>query len=262
MICRLCGAENLKLYYSQGNENQFKFYNCSNCKLVNYDLSKGLDQNKYSGKYIDPDNDQHKQNRTQRRSYEFIKSRISSKGKLLDIGCGNGKILLLAKKDGWDVKGIELSESYANEITKRYDIPVDVTNFLEYDNDECSKNNLVILRHVLEHLPDSLLAMRKINKLLLNNSYALLEFPNIESTEFKLKRLINKFGTKKKYSEKYKPGHCNEFCKYSFEFLLRKTGFELVTWELYSNKIKYNYFLTKLNIGSKARVLIRKTNDL
>ena len=101
--------------------------------------------------------------------------------------------------------------------------------------------------------------MKKINGLLSNNSYALLEFPNIESLELKFKRFLNKIGIyNKSYLENYKPGHCNEFCKASFEYLLGITGFKLITWELYSNKTTYNYLLTKFNISSKARVLIKK----
>ena len=86
---------------------------------------------------------------------------------------------------------------------------------------------------------------------------ALLEFPNIESLEAKIKRAVPIF-KKKKYKQNYKPGHCNEFSKKSFQFLANKTCFELVSWNLYSNKIDSTFFLTKLNISSKARVLVKK----
>lgn len=262
MNCRLCNETNLVLYYTQGNSGEYKFYKCTNCKLVNYDLSGGLDQTKYSGKYIEPSDEKHKQNRTQTVSYNFLKNNILTKGKLLDIGCGNGKILLLAEKDGWHVRGLELTKYYAETIRERFGIQVDVANFLNYDVDKKSKNDVVILRHVLEHLPDSLLAMEKINKLLNEDGYALLEFPNIESMEFKFKRFLNKLGVKKKYKDGYTPGHCNEFCKESFEFLLGKTGFKLITWELYSNKRGSNRLLTRFNISSKARALIKKANEV
>ena len=259
--CRLCGNDKLKLYYTQGNIGEYKFYKCNECALVNYDFSTGLDQNKYSGKYVEPEDELHKQNRTQRTSFNFIKKNISKKGKLLDIGCGNGKILLLAKQDGWEVKGLELSDLNANTIKSRYNIPVEVANFMEYDVTKDKKNDLVILRHVLEHLPDSILALNKINQLLNSDGSALLEFPNIESLEFKFKRLLSKIGPKKKYRTRYKPGHCNEFCKESFSYLIKKTGFQLISWELYSNKMAPNYLLTKLNISSKARALIKKVKD-
>lgn len=260
MKCRLCGSNDLKLYYTQGNNEEYKFYKCRNCKLVNYDLAAGLDQSKYSHEYISPEDESHKQNRTQTKSYFFIKKFIPDKGRLLDIGCGNGKILLLAKKEGWEVEGLELSSYYSETIFNKYGIHVEVKNFLELETTDKEKYDLVILRHVLEHLPDSLLALKKINQLLKIGGLALLEFPNIESIEAKIKRLVQKI-FKKKYKKNYVPGHCNEFSKKSFKYLIDKTGFDLIKWNLYSNKIDSNYFLTILNISSKARAVIKKSSE-
>lgn len=259
MKCRLCANDRLKLYYTQGNNSEYKFYKCHSCKLVNYDLSTGLDQSKYSYEYVSPEDESHKQNRTQSRSYNFIKNNIKNKGRLLDIGCGNGKILLLAKKDGWEVEGLELSKLYAERINAKYGISVKAANFLEYSFSEEDKYDLVILRHVLEHLPDSILAMKKINQLLNVGGSALLEFPNIDSLELKLKRLLQLF-IKKNYKQDYTPGHCNEFNKYSFLYLAEKTGFKVISWNLYSNKAEFSYLLTKFNISSKARVLVKKVS--
>ena len=257
MKCRLCDSSDLKLYYTQGNNSEYKFYKCNNCELVNYDIDGGLDQSKYSYEYISPENESHKQNKTQTKSFNYIKKNLSNKGKLLDIGCGNGKILLLAQNYGWEVRGLELSKYYAETILNKYGINVEVSNFLEYDVSQEEKYDFVILRHVLEHLPDSILAMKKINQLLKPGGIALLEFPNIESLEAKIKRAIPIF-KKKKYKQNYKPGHCNEFSKKSFQFLANKTCFELISWNLYSNKIDSSFLLTKLNISSKARVLVKK----
>jgi hypothetical protein len=40
----------------------------------------------------------------------------------------------------------------------------------------------------------------------------------------------------------WRPGHVNEFCRKSFEYLLDKTGFELVVWRTYSNRPVANAF--------------------
>jgi len=262
MKCRLCGNKNLTLYYTQGNNNQFKFYKCPHCKLVNYDLSTGQDQNKYSGKkYISPDDGSQKTNKDQTYTYRFIKNNIQAKDRLLDIGCGNGKLLLLAKNDGWDVKGLELSKFLADSIKKKYKINVAVSDFLTYKPAKKDQYNIVVLHHVLEHLPDSLLAMKKINALLKPGAYAVLSFPDIEGYELKLKRYLSNIGFSKKiYKKNYKPGHCNEFCKESFTYLLDQTGFELLKWQHYSSKKILNILYNFSNFGSKVRVLIRKNS--
>lgn len=260
MKCRLCDSENLYLYYTQGNKSQYKFYKCKECKLVNYDLSTGLDQGKYAlNKYPDPTDMSIKQNIDQTSTYNYIIKNVNSKGKMLDIGCGNGKILLLARQDGWDVHGLELSDFLAKSIKSKFGINVDVSNFLDYEINPDEQYDVVILRHVLEHLPDSIKAMQKINSLMKKNGFGILEFPNIESNQMKLKRLFSNFGLyKKKYRESYVPGHCNEFCKDSFSYLASASGFKLLKWQNYSS----NEFLTKyynlINFGTKARVLIQK----
>lgn len=257
--CRLCGSDNLKLYYCQGNRNQFKHYKCSNCRLVNYDLSAGLDQCQYTDLSVDPSNDRLNSNRGQDQSYYFLKKHIKVRGYLIDIGCGNGRLLNNARKDGWLVKGLDLSPEWVDFVKKKLEIDVEVANFLEFEAKQIEPCDVVVLRHVLEHLPDSIKALNKIKIMLKQNGYSLLEFPNIEGFDKRLKRFLENTGLKhRKYSEDFIPGHCNEFCKESFSFLLKKTGFKLIKWETYSLKPIGNYIYNHIHIGNKARALIQK----
>ena len=101
--------------------------------------------------------------------------------------------------------------------------------------------------------------MQKIGALLKDNGLALLEFPNTGSFSYKLKRILKNRGLKNaKYSPDWRPGHVNEFCRRSFQYLLDQTGFELVVWRTYSNKPVANAFYRWVPIASKVRVLVRK----
>ena len=96
--------------------------------------------------------------------------------------------------------------------------------------------------------------MRQIKALLNNGGYAVLEFPNIASVGYQIKRLMKKCGFRlNKFHPDWRPGHCNEFCRESFEYLLTKTGLELVKWETYSSKPVTNAFYQLFPIGTKAR---------
>lgn len=257
--CRLCGSQNLKLYYTQGNQGQYKFYKCRQCKLVNYDQSTGINQQKYAQVYIDPDDENHSVNLNQIDTYRFIKKQFNKSLSMLEIGCGNGKLLSLAMNDCWSVKGLELSEFLANSIRNRLKIDVEIANFLDYENSPKEVFDLIVLRHVLEHISDPALALIKINSLLINNGSAVLEFPDIEGLDLKLRRFLAKIGVYKKiYPPAYLPGHYNEFCRESFEFLLAMTGFKLEMWAKYSSNPILNRLYNFLNLGNKARVLIRK----
>ena len=54
MVCRLCGNENLRIEYKQGNNDEFHFYRCKECKLINYDMTGGMDQQKYGSSLMHP----------------------------------------------------------------------------------------------------------------------------------------------------------------------------------------------------------------
>lgn len=263
MKCRLCESDQLKLYYIQGNRGEFRFYKCTVCGLVNYDLSGGLDQGKYAGTYISPFDEQIKMNMDQTRTFRFITSHLKHEGRILDIGCGNGRLLYLFNETGWVVKGVELSPLLAQSVKNTLQIEVDVADFLEYVSGETDSFDVVVLRHVLEHLPDSILALSKINALLKPDGYAVMEFPNIEGMDHRIKRLLQRAGiSRKKYRMNYKPGHCNEFSRKSFSYLTKKTGFKIVVWETYSHKPLANFVYNHLKIGSKARTIIKKVEDI
>jgi len=257
--CRLCGETDLTLYYTQGNQDEFRFYRCPVCRLVNYDLSSGLDQEKYAREFVDPFDDGVTSNRAQSITYSFLKKHLPKPGTMLEIGCGNGRLLHHAKHDGWTVRGLELSPFLAESVKKRLDIDVEVANFLEYKVKESDRYDLVLLRHVLEHLPDSKGALRSIHSMLANGGHALLEFPNIDGMDIRYKRWLRRTGLhRKKYPETYRPGHCNEFCRESFEYLLKETGFDLVVWETYSYRRVSNFIFNRVHIGNKARAIIRR----
>ena len=67
-----------------------------------------------------------------KRKLKLINS-FSSKGKkLLDFGCGTGDFLKVAKKNGWNVFGIEPNEQARNIANKK-------TNNSVFDSDQLLK---------------------------------------------------------------------------------------------------------------------------
>lgn len=259
MNCRVCKSEKLNLFYEQGDENQFKFYKCLQCGLVNLDLS-GLQITDHQAKYFDgfkPVED-YETEKKGKAAYHFIKRHVPVTGSYMDIGCGNGALLYFAKKDGWHVKGLELSPDYAEYVSKTLEVEVFVADFLEFEEMD-EQYDVVSLRHVLEHLPDSVLAMNKIAALLKKGGYGHFEFPNINSISHRIQRFLSKTNLhRRKYSTTYQPGHCNEFSRKAFLHLLKLTNYELVRWETYSNKPLINFIYNRIKVGTKARAIVRK----
>jgi len=257
MICKLCGASDLRPFYTQGDQRQFKFYRCRNCRLVLYDTTTGVNQEKYILTRVDPRADT-RQNRGHRQTYAFIKRHTTRPGRMLDLGCGDGTVLWLAREDGWQVQGVELFPEHAKLVRETLGFPVAVSDITAYQGVEQAWD-CVVLTHVLEHLPDPVGALIKIRGLLKPGGAGVLEFPNIDALDARFRRLLDRLHIhRRRYAPTYVPGHVQEFCRGSFEFAARRAGLNLEVWETYSvNPLQYALFRS-LPIGNKARVLVRR----
>jgi SAM-dependent methyltransferase len=261
--CRLCGGRDLRLYFTLGNDGRYRYYRCATCALVNYDLSAGIDQEQYTCEFVDPMDDRARANLDKDQSFAFLARHVSPPARLLDIGCGTGRLLYLAKRAGWTVKGLELSASMAERVRERLGVEVMVGDFLQLDPAPADRQayDVVCLRHVIEHLPDSLGAMARIGALLRPGGYFLAEMPNVEALAKKWLRLSTRLGLhRRRFPAGFVAGHCNEFCRESFEFLLHRAGFRLVRWETYSKKPLANWILNRVPVGTKARALAQRAD--
>lgn len=261
--CRLCGSDELYFYFALGNDLEFRYFRCPRCKLVNLDLTGGLDQEQYIEKLPDPADDDDPRNALLDASFDFLLRYTPQAKSILDIGCGSGRLLYRAQQAGWAVKGLELFDAPAERIRRELGIDVVTADFLEFEppEEDLERYDIVCLRHVLEHLPDSKLAMRKLHALLKPGGHALLEMPNIDAFDKRFKRLLAGANLHhKRYPPGFVTGHCNEFCRDSFVYLLGLTGFRLVRWETYSSKPLSNQIYTRIHIGNKARALARRVD--
>jgi SAM-dependent methyltransferase len=258
--CRLCGSDGLRLYYTLGNDGRFRYYKCPACGLVNYDLSTGLDQGQYTN-LVDPMDDGHRWNQHNDRAWDFLKRRVPGPGRLLDIGCGNGRLIYRAKRDGWQVKGLELSPEMAEFAAAKVGAEVIARDFLDGDVPAGDRESfdVVSLRHVLEHLPWPMQAMTKIRELLKPGGYLLIEVPNVESLSRRWVRLLVNTGLyRRRFDDDLMAGHCCEYSRRSFTALLERSRCRLEHWETYSRRPWSNFFWNHVPIGTKARALARR----
>jgi SAM-dependent methyltransferase len=245
------------LFYTQGDRRQFRFYRCPECRLVVYDTTSGVNQAKYIFSRVDPTAPT-RQNRGHRQTYAFIRRHAGRPGRLLDLGCGDGTVLWLARRDGWEVKGVELFPEQTALVREQVGLDVETSDIMRY-NGASEAWDCVVLTHVLEHLPDPLAALRKIRGLLRPGGVGVLEFPNIDALDARLRRLLDRLHLHRRhYAPTYVPGHVQEFCRASFGFAAERAGLGLEVWETYAiNPLKYLVFRL-LPIGNKARVLVRR----
>ncbi len=98
----------------------------------------------------------------------------------LDAGCGAGGLLVRLTRAGWAAEGVEIDPA-AVEVARRVSgRPVTVGEFRSADL-PTGAYDLVVLRHVFEHLEDPIAALRRIRELLAPGGRAVLIYPNPES---------------------------------------------------------------------------------
>jgi 2-polyprenyl-3-methyl-5-hydroxy-6-metoxy-1,4-benzoquinol methylase len=101
-------------------------------------------------------------------------------GRLLDVGCGRGEFLSLARAGGFDVSGLEPGAEAA--ARGRAESGLDITCG-SVDNTDLPPSGFdaVTLWHVLEHLPDPLGALRKLHGALKPGGMIFLAVPDFGS---------------------------------------------------------------------------------
>jgi len=137
-------------------------------------------------------------------------------GKALDFGCGNGAYLLLLKKLGWNVVGVDTSSIY-NKALLDNNIPVLIGDLDEQDLDEESFD-VITMWNSLEHTHQPTKALKKARNLLKDGGLLYIEVPNSKSFIGLL--------FKKHWFAWDLPRHLYHFSPNTLRKMLIQTGFE------------------------------------
>lgn len=137
-------------------------------------------------------------------------------GKVLDYGCGTGSLLNQFKTHSWIVNGIEPNEKAARYARSRYGIKIyqDI-----HDLEPEEKYDVIMLWHVIEHLPNLNESIQQIRKHLKKEGSLFVAFPNIESPD------ALKYG--KYWAALDVPRHLYHFSRDTFSRLIEKHGFTI-----------------------------------
>ena len=139
----------------------------------------------------------------------------SQKGTLLDIGAGTGDFLVVAKKDGWEITGIEPGEKPRNIAIQK---GVSFANNLEALAD--NSFDVITMWHVLEHVPDLEFQIKELKRLIKPNGTILIAVPNFKSYD------ANYYG--KFWAAFDVPRHLWHFSKTAIEKLFANEKLQLV----------------------------------
>lgn len=99
--------------------------------------------------------------------------------RLLDVGCGNGGFLMLARAMGWDADGVDFDECAAAQARSQgFHVVVGGVEALSEQHDVY---DVITSSHVLEHVPDPAAHLRTLFSLLKPGGVLWLQTPNLKS---------------------------------------------------------------------------------
>lgn len=223
--CPICEQDETKLLF---NKDSLSVVACKQCRLryVNPRVNRQMLEESYVETYYPSD----KVERIHTDSMEWLQmaerlteleKKFRSKGRLLDVGCGIGTFLQLARKQGWEPHGVDPSKSgsaFAQEIYK-----LDVQCGTVFDADFPSAHfDAITLYHVLEHISELNSLLSELRRVLKPETGTLvIEVPNGGSLQSRLQ--------KADWPYVHPRDHLYYFSVHSLPKLLRKHGFRDIT---------------------------------
>jgi 2-polyprenyl-3-methyl-5-hydroxy-6-metoxy-1,4-benzoquinol methylase len=242
MQCKLCGTPVGRPKYRLDG---FSVLTCPGCDVVFTDLEPTRDELRrlYSLNYFSAREEYYFANSVAdpvkgredaqiadfKRWLELLELRKGN-GKLLDIGCGTGIFLKMAQDRGWDAYGVDISDDAVEVARSRLHVnayagTLDEVHFADGFFDA------VTLLDAFEHLPDPLMDLAAIGRVLKKEGVILLNTPNERALLRLMAHVLHRASLGKwtypirKLFHEY---HLYYYSAKTLEATLRKAGFAIV----------------------------------
>ncbi|KKS44771.1 MAG: Methylase involved in ubiquinone/menaquinone biosynthesis [Candidatus Azambacteria bacterium GW2011_GWB1_42_17] len=110
--------------------------------------------------------------------------------KILDVGCGSGDTLVLLKKIGWEVYGLDIDENAIKLARENGLVNIKLGGYEKMANFPDNYFDSIRLYHVIEHIPDPCGCIHLIYKKLKPGGEVILGTPSADSV---LSRIFGRF---------------------------------------------------------------------
>jgi len=148
-------------------------------------------------------------------------------GRLLDVGCGTGDFLRVARTRGWDVSGTEISP-YAVRAAR-------ADGFLVVEGEVWETRlpseafDVVTCWHVIEHASDPRRVIGEIHRVLRPGGWLVLATPNLEDHLFRAAYVLARGRRPPLFEPDERELHLFHFSAWTLRALVESVGFEAVT---------------------------------
>jgi len=177
------------------------------------------------------------------------------RGRLLDVGCGNGQLLSRMKGLGWDVYGTEPDPQAAGIAKGQMNLDKASYGMLEDIKYPDNYFDVITMNHVIEHVYDPVSTLQECRRILKPTGIIVIATPNVNGLASRI------FGENARHLEV--PRHLFLFSPKSIKAVLVKSGFKLIRqrYTLENTYIwKASYRISREAPAGKVR--IRKSERL
>jgi 2-polyprenyl-3-methyl-5-hydroxy-6-metoxy-1,4-benzoquinol methylase len=226
--CVLCNGSHSAVI--EDCRNGYKILKCLNCGFVylNPIPSKELIEKAYSEEYYTPwlENQRKKRIKMWKSRLETLNSFARRKGKLLDVGCGEGLFLELAREDGWDVAGTEISPFAVKHGRERLDLNILHGELIDIGFPD-KIFDAITLWHVLEHTTNPLVLLKEIRRILKDDGVFILAIPNLNNILSQWAYKLVKGKRMRLFDPLDRELHLYHFTPETIRLALEKAGFSI-----------------------------------
>lgn len=135
-----------------------------------------------------------------------LERRLGRRGRLLDVGAGEGQLVAAAIERGWRAEGTEIS-SAAVEFMRRDRALTVHHGELEALTLPEAAFDAVVMQHVLEHVRDPGRTLATVRRLLVPGGLLRVEVPNLGGLSSRIKNAQSRLGLKRRPWKHYSTGH-------------------------------------------------------
>lgn len=196
LSCNLCDIDDPALVYPAGVAQRNQIVRCNRCGLTYANPREDADCVVIDTWEDNPDWDlakdpsqRYEKERLQVSDYKTTRALLGrlhpERGKLVEVGSGLGFQLEAFRRDGWDVLGIDPDRNGCRHATQELKIPT-YASTLEATNLQNASADVVVMLHVIEHLPDPLSTLREVYRILKPGGHLVIETPRYDTLMYKL----------------------------------------------------------------------------
>ncbi|MDP8266735.1 MAG: methyltransferase domain-containing protein [Candidatus Aceula meridiana] len=255
--CHLCGSSSYRVKYGSSKtikdftqagykitdhstDGPIRIISCLRCGLsfLNPKLDNQTILDNYASmtdeKYIEEEEGRRKSARS---VLNYLK-KFKNPGRLLDVGCASGFLLDEAKKLGWEVYGVELSQWAAKYAHGKLQLNNVIQGTLKEANFQNNFFDAVLMIDVIEHLSNPKAMLYRIRQLLKPSGVLCCSTPDIDSTVSKILK-AKWWGIKQ--------SHLYYFNKSTLSKLLVSTGFFPMKIRSHARTFSLGYWFSNLS---------------